>query len=283
MSLRSLLKQPPSPATLPVSAASTIGRAHLALLAAHIDVERLDETEHSSAELVRLFHQLQRFAQPNCFLEVGAFQGEFSRGIKAAWPEARVVAFEANPHNHAHYSGMHGFAQLGVDYRNQAVTDKAGPVRFQVQTRRDGEEMMSSKPDDSLLRRSRDGVEYQEVEVEGVTLADVVRPGERVSIWMDVEGAQRQALTGAAPILSQVETMIIEVEEHRYWQDQWLLPDVDDFLIAHGLLPVARDFAGPYQFNMLYAREGVLNQPEASWLLVEFASRLGRFRREPSK
>jgi FkbM family methyltransferase len=193
------------------------------------------------------------------------------------------VAFEANPHNHACYVDLHRFAELGVDYRNQAVTDKAGPVRFNVQTRRDGQDMMASKPDDSLLRRSREGVEYEEVEVEGVTLADVLRPGERASVWMDVEGAQRQALTGAGPVLNQVQTLIIEVEEHRYWEGQWLLPDIDDYLISHGLLPIARDFAGPYQFNVLYAREAVLNQPEASWLLVDFASRLGKARDIPPR
>ena len=65
-----------------------------------------------------------------------------------------------------------------------------------------------------------------------------VAAGVRVAAWVDVEGANREVLTGGATLLGRVDLIKIEVETQEMWSGQWLAVDVLDGLAYECTCPV---------------------------------------------
>ena len=77
---------------------STI-ESDLALLrtAALFDLSTAEGRKESVSRLRALFYRLHEIAQPRTVFEIGAKEATFSRTVRQLLPEARVIAFEANP------------------------------------------------------------------------------------------------------------------------------------------------------------------------------------------
>jgi hypothetical protein len=69
--------------------------------------------------------------------------------------------------------------------------------------------------------------------------------------------------------------MFIEVEQYPYWSGQWLFWDVQKYLATHGLIPVARDFEYPHQFNVLFIAQTLLHDISVRDELAQYYSKLG--------
>ncbi|MFE4336709.1 FkbM family methyltransferase [Streptomyces sp. NPDC056831] len=215
-------------------------------------------TTGTSEELDRLFLELVSLLQPRVFVEAGAHEAETSLAIAAVVPDCAVVAFEANPYVHRKFTAGTDFAANRVDYRHQALSSRPGEVTFLVIT--DSASLTDDRVEgyNSLLRRVGGDwlgdVEYEEVTVAATTLdlefAD--RPGP-FALWLDVEGATEQVLTGGREFLDRCDLLKVEVEETPFWQDQWLAEDVVAELREHGLEPVARDTQTEEQYNVVFA------------------------------
>jgi FkbM family methyltransferase len=67
---------------------------------------------------------------PTLSLEIGAHEAGFSRWMKSAVPDARVVAFEANPFVHEKFAATH--EDSGVEYLHLAVSETNGPVELGI-------------------------------------------------------------------------------------------------------------------------------------------------------
>ncbi|MEW2500538.1 FkbM family methyltransferase [Amycolatopsis sp. NPDC047767] len=220
-------------------------------------------TASTVAELDALFLDRISLLQPRIFVEAGAFEAETSLRVAEAVPECTVVAFEANPYVHRKFTAATDFAARGVDYRHQALASEPGEVTFLVIT--DSASLADDRVEgyNSLLRRRGDDwlgdVEYEEVTVAATTLDRefAAAPGP-FALWMDVEGATEQVLSGAGTFLDRCDLLKIEVEETPFWQDQWLAADVVEKLRQHGLEPFARDTQTEDQYNVLFARKRFL-------------------------
>lgn len=236
---------------------------HLRLLASHysnMDRGRAD----SAAYVTQYFHSLVDLVSPDLFVEAGAYRADASREIKARHPDCRVIAFEANPYNHAEYRDALGFAEAGIDYLNLALTDEPGPVTFHLRARQDGQELRKVTGNSSLLRRTDASTEYEEVTVEGVTLDGHLAREEFTSaaLWIDVEGATRLVLQGATRTLERAKLVLIEVEETGMWEDQWRSLDVLEFFLAAGFVPVTRDIEYDHQYNLLFVSSELYRRSE---------------------
>jgi len=239
---------------------------HLRLLAAHYS--NMDDGRSNSATYVaNYFHELIALTKPTLFVEAGAYKGEASRRVKQDHPSCRVVAFEANPYNYERYAGELGFAAAGVDYRNLAVTDIAGPVTFHLRARADGEDLRKVTGNSSLLRRQSADTEYEELTVDGVTLDGFFGTGteEPVCLWVDVEGASGLVLHGATNLLRRTDLVLIEVEEKLMWEGQWRSIDVIEFFLDAGFIPLTRDAEYDQQYNIIFVREDVYERPDVLW------------------
>lgn len=221
----------------------------------------------SAAYLAAYFHELVGLSRPHLFVEAGAYRADASRRVRADYPDCRVVAFEANPHNHAKYVDELGFVELGVEYVNLAVTDAVGFATFNLRTSEHGRELRPDTGNSSLLRRSADGMTYEEVTIPTTSLdvffANAGHGVEQpVCLWVDVEGASRGVLEGGSAILDRTDVLLIEVEEHQMWQGQWCSLDVLAHLLGHGFLPVSRDVEFPGQYNLLFVKDRFYDRPE---------------------
>lgn len=217
----------------------------------------------SAAYLDEFYFRLVEVAEPARFVEVGAYKAEASRRARSEHPGARVVAFEANPHNHARHSRDFDYAAVGVEYLHLAVADGPSELTFNLRKEVDGEAMREVTGNSSLLRRTDDRTTYEEIPVPATTL-DRFFPPETAAptcAWFDVEGASGAVLTGGAEFLKTCRVLKIEVEEKPMWQGQWLSLDVIEHFLAAGFQPMARDIEYENQFNIVFVENQFARDP----------------------
>ena len=209
------------------------------------------EARRSAVRLRKRFFELQEKLQPDAFIEIGAFDGTTSIEMRRILPRARIVAFEANPHNYVHFRAEFSHSESGVEYINAAVARTPGEITFRVLDRHHGK----VNPRGSILSTERHP-DTVEATVPAVSLDDFFASSMpiRPSVWIDVEGASGEVLSGGREILSRAGSVFIEVEEERRWKEHWLAPQVVTFLEEHGLIPLDRDSEYGQQYNILFVR-----------------------------
>ena len=218
---------------------------------------------NSAAELARYFLDLQKDLLPDISIEVGAHEASFSYLFKMQNPSASSWAFEANPYVYSMFKNKNEL--VGISYLNLSVSNKSSTVDFYVQKSHNGNRVINTLPNNSTLRRSEGGWEYETVKVQSISLDDFFLLSKRVTslqnvcLWVDVEGASREVLTGAESLLDRVSSILIEVEHKQHWVDQWLFEDVDKFLVSKGFVATAKDseFQHIGQNNVVYARNTI--------------------------
>jgi FkbM family methyltransferase len=248
----------------------------LALLrtAALFDLTTSEGRKESVTRLRSLFYQLHQVLQPRSVMEIGAKEATFSRTVKALLPEARCIAFEANPFVFAKQKKNSDPKRQGVEYRNIAVADVTGATKFFVQTKRGDRPVKPTLGSNSLMPRVGD-VETMEVEVPCTRIDDYIAANKVKSpktAWVDVEGAVGIVLPGMETALDGFMMVFIEVEERQFWEGQWLWPQVHAFMVERGFRPVARDFEYDGQNNVLFVRDDILERADVRKALAEFYS-----------
>ncbi len=261
-----------------------VGQMDVALVMAQLaqganayDLAQPDGRKVSARQLRQLFLNINRSLKPDVIVEAGAHNAATSVRLRGLVPEARIIAFEANPHNHAKFSAEQDYAALRVDYRLQALTDAVGPVTFKVLVQEGMVVRNRESGRSSILTRADASARYEDVTVPGTTLDAALDdvPG-RVALWVDVEGAARQVLGGAGATLARTDVIMIEVETRPYWQGQWLHTDICAHLMGLGLVPVARDFEYIYQFNLLFLRPEALAKPDVMRFFEQYQASRGK-------
>ena len=94
--------------------------------------------------------------------------------------------------------------------------------------------------------------------------------GRSFSAWIDVEGALGKVTAGFGTALHHCLSLIVEVEDVRYWQGQMLVHDAMRWFAGQSMVPVARDFEAPHQYNLVYLRKDVLDLPEVGHVIAQY-------------
>ncbi len=219
-------------------------------------------------------------AGPEVVLELGAFKAEFSARARAALPDAEVHAFEANPYNIAEFSER--VTRAGVQYHHLAIGDAVGDTVFNLARREAGVEVGPTRRNNSLKTKPLD-IEYEEVRVPVVTvdhfLAERGLGGRPTAMWIDLEGCGYEGLVGAAGTLGSTRLLLIEVEDRPFWNGQKLAGDVMRHLVGAGFMPLARDFQSKGQYNLIFARPELLDEPAVRQALAMGFAEAGRLAR----
>lgn len=212
------------------------------------------------------FRELCVSVRPTVSLEVGAHEAGFSRWLKAEVPDARCVAFEANPYVHRKFAA--DLAAADVEYHHLAVSDVAGSVDLRIprrlhNTKRDRWFRKQRTSRMASLADHRWAVRTESVAVPSVPLDDFIRVQDHDAVvaWIDVEGSSRQVLSSGREVLSRAELVYIEVEKEQVWDGQWLDTDVAAFFADSGLVPVLRDIQRRHQYNVVFAAADLANDP----------------------
>lgn len=249
----------PAPASDPTAAADRAQYLAFSRTWAAIARQSGIPRPEQSARLERYFRRLCRRSDPALVLEIGAHEASFSRWAARKLPDARVIAFEANPHVHEKYSAE--LAETRVDYRHLAVGPVTGEIQLNLPTNVAGRERELANHMASLGVHT-ETVDQIEVTVPSVRLDEFVElaEGERAVAWIDVEGASGVVLECGSEVLDRIDAVHIEVERETTWEGQWLDTDVAVFLKQHGLVPVARDLARTFQYNVVFTRPHLVEQ-----------------------
>ena len=245
------------------------------------DVNLKADRLRSCADLTEFFFQLVRVLQPNLFIEAGAKDASSSKYARRFIPDARIVAFEANPFTFDRFKG--GFAKDEVEYLNLALSNEVGSIAFNVNIGNDGAPRADGRG--SLMRFDGDFEDVsgtQEVTADATTLDIFFQDYayDSCALWVDVEGASEVVLGGASETLSKADVVIIEVEDREYWANQWLRGDVVTKLYQHGLVPLSRDFQSRYLYNIVFVRQSKTNVDRVRWALTHHLSSAGTKRRQ---
>lgn len=221
------------------------------------------ESEKIEQRLIGYFRRLCRRIQPAVVLEIGAHEAAFSRWAAEQLPAARVMAFEANPHVHAKFEAR--LEKTRVDYRNVAVGPVTGEIELNVPLQIGGKARALTSRMASLAIHTRTEDQTQ-VTVPSVRLDDHVElaAAERVVAWVDVEGANDAVLQSGPDVLDRTDAIHIEVEWEPTWEGQWLDTDVALHLRRHGLVPVARDVKRRHQYNVVFVRAALVEDPRVT-------------------
>ncbi|HSV37884.1 MAG TPA: FkbM family methyltransferase [Nocardioidaceae bacterium] len=212
------------------------------------------ETKAVSRRVVSCFRDLCDIVQPTLVLELGAHEAGFSRWAKGKFPDARCLAFEANPHVYEMYRDR--VEKDGVDYQHLAVAAENGTVTLNIPTEHRGKQRTLTNRMGSLAVHSRSSGS-ETVDVKSVRVDDFVSvgPDDRIVAWIDVEGASDQVLAGASKVLAATSAVFIEVERKAMWEGQWLDLDVARYFEGLGKVPVIRDIERPHQYNVVFLDE----------------------------
>ena len=222
-----------------------------------LDIQQAEYRKKSNDILVAYFFDLLQKIQPTCSFEIGAFSAEFSRRLKKIYPDIHAYAFEANPYNHKHFSQKYSFE--GINYINKAVSDQDGKLIFNIQKSINDVYIDPIRGNNSILERVSAGIEYDKVEVDAISLTSFVRINnlctQKMALWLDVEGAIEQVLKGCQSMFDNIDIIFVEVEDIKFWKDQWVQEDVYKFLIEHGYTLIAKDQEYLKQYNQIYIKK----------------------------
>lgn len=198
-----------------------------------------------------LFYKKIKLLNPTTFVEVGPFEGETSKHISEMLPNTKIYAYEANPYNYNNFK--YSIESYGVKYKNIAISDSKKTASFFLQKKNNNVEYI--KGSHSLLKRSNDKIEYEEVSVKCDTLDNLnYSNNEKYGLWLDAEGHNYNVLKGSINVLKQTEIIHVEVEKKKYWKDQKLDVDVIKFLLSLGFSVLAKDQEYPKQYNIIFIR-----------------------------
>lgn len=192
----------------------------------------------------RLFPKLLTLVQADTILDVGSMDATHSLRFRGVLPEARIIAFEANPLNCRAIQANPDVRQAVIEVEHKAVSNKNGTLTFNVENVPDGPGSSWRKGISSIHTRLTNSKGMTTVDVEAVRLdtflATLDPKPEFVAVWMDVEGAAYEALEGFGSASEQIRLIHVEVETKPMWEGQKLKPEVERLAAQMGFVNIAR-------------------------------------------
>jgi FkbM family methyltransferase len=162
-------------------------------------------------------------------LDVGASDGSWAKELRAAGFTGRIVSFEPLSES---FAALERVADWEV--HRLALGDRAGRARLHVTANRQSSSLLPLG--DRHVRAAPDAPVVGEEDVDVARLDDleVVRPGERAYLKLDVQGAELDVLRGAARTLGLVRAVEAELSAVELYDGQPLLGEVVEHLRAAG-------------------------------------------------
>lgn len=216
--------------------------------------------------LENLLQLLLALLRPELVVEIGAHGGEFSIAARQTLPDARIVAFEANKAVFKRYAATLQGSQ--IEFHNLAVSDCNGTREFGVPKYKGKlAEKMGS------LHKDTQAHDIEWVEMECVRADSILADSLGLSnvLWVDVEGAALEVLTGARELLPYTQLIYVEIETRQRWENQRVASHLFELLEPYGLIPLLRDvMRSKWQYNCLIGRPELLQTQLIRYLFDEY-------------
>jgi FkbM family methyltransferase len=208
-----------------------------------------------------VFKSLLKHCGVDCIFDVGACDGYESLVFRQVFPKATLAAFEANPFLYKKITANPEFARNRVEVFPYAVSNQRGRAAFHV-IDVDYDDPGKNRGESSLLTHENYGVK-ETVEVETIRLDEFLPsryPGaRRIGLWIDVEGAEFDVLSGIAGIKDRVVAVHVETASVPYRVGQKVYREVEALMKSLGFVPVATSLSKKITLgDVVFANEKML-------------------------
>lgn len=212
-----------------------------------MDSHLVEMYTQSSTHLGNIFLQIQDILQPETSIEVGSYDGWYSKKMLNKDFDCEVIAFEANPHVYKRFLDSY----YGIKFHNRAITNKTGEINFYHGGLLD--------PSNSL-KKHNEWIGRDSIKVTGNTL-DLEASGKKsISLWMDVEGSAGEIFEKGENTLKNTLSLYLEVESSTDWKDSWSKDQIFTYLEQFNLVPIAEE--GQYYncSNVIFLKKDRINE-----------------------
>jgi len=193
-----------------------------------------------------LFQFLVKYTQPELICDVGTLDASNSISLRNINQKTDILAFEANPYNYKAIISKNISESYNIDVIHKAVSNKSGQLVFNVQKYTDKHDDQWMAGTSSILQRSEEVGDTEEVAVESIRLDEHLNNSQStknlnyIALWIDVEGAGYEVLEGIKNITDKITFLQVEVETVTVWKGQKLKSDVQKLMESLGFIEVAR-------------------------------------------
>ena len=201
-----------------------------------------------------LYFDLFKKLKIHSLIECGAYEATAS--LEAIKRGCNAIAIEANPNTFKKITPKTNEKLTSI---NCGLSEKEGYLNFYYPKKNNTEV--------SSTFQKKAGMEYNTVKILTKPLDKIVKNFDIISkpftLWIDVEGFQKQVLFGARNVLknNNCKFLKIEVEKVEKFKGQlFLSKEIEEFLYKFDFIPVFRDFEYDYQFNILFIKKDYYNQ-----------------------
>ena len=207
----------------------------------------------------RLFIVLLGALEVDTVADVGSMNGHDALAFRRVLPRARVLAFEANPHNVEAMKADASLLEQRIEIYPVAVTNFDGVATFHL-VAADYSSDNNRRGMSSLLERGNPALRDRQITVPAARLdTSLKRDGmiqRRLALWLDVEGKACEVLEGAAGLLDELLLLHVECESTPcVAQGQKLYPELRQFLRDAGFVQIATNHPPSFeQFNAVFVR-----------------------------
>jgi FkbM family methyltransferase len=183
---------------------------------------------------------LRRFAV-DCLLDIGACDGSESLVFRQVLPEAKIIAFEPNPHLYKRIVANPAFAENRITVLPFALSNTQGTSSFHV-TDIDYDNIGDQNPGTSSLLyhdglKIKETVQVQTVRVDQLLAADAPE-AKTVGLWIDAEGAEFEVIEGIAGIKKRIAVIHVETANKPMRAGQRTYSELEPLLKTLGFSPL---------------------------------------------
>lgn len=187
-----------------------------------------------------LFKFLLRRCQIDCVCDIGSRDGFESTLFRQVLPEARILAFEANPVLFKKMKENQTLRNDRIEVLPYAISNKTGTASFHVPDV-DYDDKDANKGLGSLLEHQnvkiRESVEVPMRRIDELLLSTY--PGARnVALWIDAEGVEYFVLEGMSGIKDRVAAIHVETARISMRVGQKVYAEVETLLNTMNFVPV---------------------------------------------
>jgi FkbM family methyltransferase len=186
-----------------------------------------------------LFKFLLRRCNVDCIFDIGSCDGYESCLFRQVRPEARVIAFEANPFLYKKMLANPEISASKVEVLPFAISNKKGVAHFHVTDVNYDDAQVENPGTSSLL--VHEGLKVKEVlevptrRIDEFLLSE--NPQARnVALWIDAEGAEYEVLEGMDGIKDRVVTVHVETARTAMRQGQKVYSEVQELMKSLGFI-----------------------------------------------
>ncbi len=203
----------------------------------------------------------EKISEPHIILDLGSRDAIQSIDFSLIFPNAKIFAFECNP------ACLKKCLANTVNLKNIEIIPKAV---YNKDTKVNFYSTITNKTGTSSLFKSNTKYEsifkihQKKIEVEATRIDTWARERGLKKIdlcWVDLQGAEYEALDGLGDLIYDVQAMYVEVELQEIYEGQKLFNDVKDFLKKKGFTIIQfNTFKSKWWGNVVFLNDKLLNK-----------------------